>query len=243
MENIIRLYSHSGLCNRLRLISSYREKSMIENKPIEMHWIESVQCWKRFSDLFHPVSGVDFVYRKHGRNMRKTRPENSSISLCPISDENYNRFLLDIKPLPAIQIEIDKLSNIAGENFGACHVRRTDIITIQKKYKKTPPTNEDFFNFIEENNFDKVILATDNQETQDIFKKKLGDKIILTTNISGNGSKRWPKRTTDVRRAVVDLFLCINSYKFMGTVCSSFSDFIEGYREGLRCQTKSGVLL
>ena len=237
MENeVIRLYSHSGLCNRLRLFSSYRERSQLENKPIEMHWIESIQCWKKFSDLFHPIAGVDFVYRKHGKNMRKTRPENSSISLCPISEEKYNRFLLDIKPLPKIQADVDYITRHAGPNFGACHVRRTDIITIQKKYNQTPPTNEDFFNFIEENNFDKVVLATDNKETQDIFTKRWGDKIILTTKIGWNGSKRWPRRTTSISRAVVDLFLCINSRKFMGTVCSSFSDFIEGYRKGLNVE-------
>ena len=236
MENVIRLYSHSGLCNRLRLFSSYREKSKLESKPIEMHWIESVQCWKKFSDLFHPIPDVNFVYKKHGKNMRKTRPKNSSISLCPISDEQYNRFLLDIKPLPHIQDEIDRVSRNADHNFGACHVRRTDIITVQKKYGKTPPTDQDFFNFIEENKFAKVVLATDNKETQDTFKKKWGDKIILTTNITWNGSKRWPRRTTSIPKAVVDLFLCINSSKFMGTVCSSFSDFIEGYRKGLNVE-------
>ena len=234
MENeVIRLYSHSGLCNRLRLFSSYREKSKVENKPIEMHWVESIQCWKKFSDLFEPISGVDFVYRRHGKNMRKTRPENSSISLCPISEEKYNRYLLDIKPLPQLQAKIDYVSRQAGGNFGACHVRRTDIITIQKKYNKTPPTDQDFFNFIEENNFDKVVLATDNKDTQDTFKKKWGDKIILTSQIGWNGSQRWPRRTTSIQIAVIDLFLCNNSCKFMGTVCSSFSDFIEGYRKGL----------
>jgi hypothetical protein len=235
-DNVIRLYSHSGLCNRLRLFSSYREKSELESKPIEMHWVQSMQCWKKFSDLFHPISGVDFVHRRHGKNMRKTRPENSSISLCPISDKKYNRYLLDIKPLPHIQDKIDYISRNAGGNFGACHVRRTDIITIQKKYNKPPPTDQDFFNFIEENNFDRVVLATDNKDTQDKFKKKLGDKIVLATPIGWNGSERWPRRTTSVPNAVVDLFLCINSCKFMGTVCSSFSDFIEGYRKGLNVE-------
>ena len=33
-----------------------------------------------------------------------------------------------------------------------------------------------------------------------------------------------------------DFFLCINSSKFMGTVCSSFSDFVEGYRKGLNVE-------
>ena len=139
MENVIRLYSHSGLCNRLRLFSSYRERSKLEGKPIEMYWIESVQCWKKFSDLFHPVPDVDFVYKKHGKNMRKTRPKNSSISLCPISDEQYNRFLLDIKPLPHIQAEVDRVSRNADHNFGACHVKTHRYNYHTKKVRQNAP--------------------------------------------------------------------------------------------------------
>lgn len=232
----IRLYSHSGLCNRLRLFSCYRDRASIENRDIEMYWVQCPACWTPFDELFCPISGISFVYKRHGRNRRRSRPANSAISLVDIEPEKLNNFYLDIIPLQHIQEEVDYMRSVLGDNYTACHVRRTDICRIQEKYNKTAPTDQDFLDFVNENKSDKVLIATDNMDTQCVFRRALGNRAMFSSNISGNGSLRWPKRMTSVKDAVVDLFLCIHAKNFMGTVCSSFSGFINSYREGLRCR-------
>ena len=236
-NKLIRLYSHSGLCNRLRLFSCYRERAEIEDKDIEMHWVQCLACWMPFDELFCPIPRVNFVYKKHGKNARRSRPANSAIGLAKIEPEKLNNFYLDIVPLQHIQEEIDSLRGALGDDYTACHVRRTDICRIQQKYNKVAPTDQDFFDFIEDNSSSKVFIATDNKDTQSTFERVLGDRAVFSAILSSNGSRRWPKRTTSVEHAVIDLFLCIHAENFMGTTCSSFSGFIEAYREGLECQT------
>tara|TARA_R110000824_G_scaffold808_1_gene4911 strand:+ start:162 stop:890 length:729 start_codon:yes stop_codon:yes gene_type:complete len=236
-SKLIRLYSHSGLCNRLRLLSCYREKAELEDKDIEMHWVQCPACWTPFDELFCPIPRVNFVYKKHGKNARRSRPPNSAISLAEIEQEKLNNFYLDIVPLQHIQEEIDSLRGALGDDYTACHVRRTDICRIQQKHNKVAPIDQDFFDFIEDNSSSKVLIATDNKDTQSTFERILGDRAVFVSVIPGNGSCRWPKRTTSVKDAVIDLFLCIYAKNFMGTTCSSFSGFIEAYREGLKCQT------
>ena len=246
--NIIRLYSHSGLCNRLRLFTSYRNMSQAEDKDIEFHWINCVQCWAKYSELFYPISGVDFIYKKHLKNPRKSRPANSvatmnlikrtNESVCnkdhvlPLSLEEYQKYLLDIVPLEQIGLEILKIRSQLNGDYNACHVRRTDIITMQNKYKVDPPSDEYFFDFVESSD-KKVFIATDNLATQKIFKDKFGEKVFTYSQMIGNGDKRWPYRMTDIQSAVVDLFTCIYAKRFIGTNLSSFTDFIEDYRQGI----------
>ena len=237
MAELIRLYSHSGLCNRLRLFSGYREKAELEDKYIEMHWVQCPACWTPFDKLFCPIPRVNFVYKRHGKNRRKSRPANSAISLAKIEPDKLNNFYLDVVPLQHIQEKIDSLRDTIGDNYTACHIRRTDIRTIHQKYNKIAPTDQEFLDFVNTNSSDKVFIATDNKDTQSIFKRMLGNRAMFSTTISGNGSCRWPTRTTPVEDAVIDLFLCIHAKNFMGTTCSSFSGFIQAYREGLECRT------
>ena len=237
LQQPIRLYSHSGLCNRLRLFSCYREKAELEDKDIEMHWVQCPACWTPFDKLFCPIPRVNFVYKRHGKNRRRSRPANSAISLVDIEPKKLNNFYLDIVPLQYIQQEIDYVRSIIGDNYTACHVRRTDICRIQKKYNKVAPSDQDFFDFIENNESDRVFVATDNKITQSLFRDRLGDRALFATELSSNGSSRWPKRVTSIKDAVIDLFLCIHAKNFMGTACSSFSGFIQAYREGLKCRT------
>ena len=238
--SVIRLYNQSGLCNRLRLFSTYRDRAELEDKDIEMHWVLTPACRSRFDELFHPIPKINFVYKKHGKNPRRSRPANSAISLHSIDNKKLNNFYLDIKPLSYIQKRIDNMIDEIGENFCACHVRRTDIHKVQTKYNQSPIAESEFFSFIEQSQFDKIFLATDNQRTQETFKKKFGNRVFCSSNISGYGSLSSPYRVTDVSTAVTDLFLCIYSQDFMGTNCSSFSGFVKRYREGL-CEREKMV--
>jgi hypothetical protein len=239
-ENI-RLYSHSGLCNRLQLLSEYKHLSDIENKNIEMFWVKSVQCKALFEDLFQPIPNINFTYLRQGR--RSVRPPNTAqkLNLFPHDEEIKQKNHLIFRPVDDIMETIEDTKVRIGEDYMACHIRRTDITTIQKKYNIEPPSDEYFEDFIKSHPDRKIYLATDSLETQNKFIEKFGDRIYYSNIPSGNGSSRWPIRTTPVQEAVVDLFLCIGSVDFLGTACSTFSMFIDNYKRGSECQNSTGV--
>ena len=248
-KEVIRLYSHSGLCNRLRLLNSYRNMAELEQRSIEFHWVNCVQCWSSYDELFRPIDNVNFVFKKHQKNRRKSRPANSVVTMnhilgrnedscnkdhvAPVSVSSYQGYLMDILPTEEIQREIDRIRSELHDDYNACHIRRTDIETIQKKYSIDPPSDKVFMDFISSSE-KKVFLATDNEKTQSLFKYMLGDKVVTFSKIKGNGCKRWPKRTTSIQSAVVDMFCCIYSQKFIGTPCSSFSSLIKDYQQGIK---------
>jgi hypothetical protein len=234
----IRLYSHSGLCNRLRLITGYKYLSDLTNKKIEMFWVKSRQCNTLFKDLFEPIPNVNFHYLKWNISEQKTRPPNTArtFDLFPHSDKIRNQNHLIFKPLNALRKKIDEIKNKIDRDYIACHVRRTDIIQIHKKYGVTPPPDEFFFDFVNQYPNHNIFLATDDRKTQTTFSDKFGDRLILSATIARHGSQRWPIRTTPISEAVIDLFLCIGAHAFIGTNCSSFSGFINGYRKGIVCQ-------
>lgn len=231
-SNDIRLYSHSGLCNRLRLIAEYKHLSDTKNKKMEIFWVKSVQCNALFKDLFNPIPNIEFTYLKYKR--RRLRPENTAtkLNLFPHSQKIKNKNHLIFKPLDDIMEEIEETKKRIDGEYVACHIRRTDIITIQEKYDEEPPTDEMFIDFIEKHPDKKIYLATDERDTQNKFVDIFGDRVYHSCVLVGNGNKRQPYRTTSIKDAVKDVFLCIGATDFMGTVCSSFSGFIENYRKG-----------
>lgn len=241
-ENI-RLYSHSGLCNRLQLLSEYKHLSDIKNKNIEMFWVNSVQCNALFEDLFQPIPNINFTYLQQKK--KSVRPPNTAQKIGAFSPgkEIVERNHLIFCPIDSIMETIKSTKNRIGEDYIACHIRRTDIITIHKKYNIEPPSDEHFEDFIESHPDRKFYLATDNLETQNKFIEKFGDRIYYSNIPSGNGSTRWPRRTTPIQEAVADLFLCIDSVDFRGTSCSTFSTFIENYKRAKKCRDrdKTGV--
>ncbi len=110
------------------------------------------------------------------------------------------------------------------------HIRRTDHILLAKEYNRFT-TDEDFINFINQNDNYNLYLATDNFETQqkfyELFKKKI--KFINFINKNNNNLRK-----TSLNYAVIDLYMCIYSYKFMGSGFSSFTDYIIHQRENIK---------
>jgi len=228
----IRLYSHSGLCNRLRLITAYKHLSDIKNKKMEFFWVKSPQCNGLFKDLFNPIPNIGFTYLEHRR--KSVRPPDTATmrNLFSHSQKIKNKNHLIFKPVDGIMGEVKSIQDRIGEDYIACHIRRTDIITIQKKYKIEPPKDQDFIDFMEKYPDKRIFLATDSRTTQEKFIKMFPDRLAYGCVVSGDGSRRYPKRTTSIQDAVKDLFLCIGSAHFMGTACSSYSTFIEDYKKG-----------
>ena len=72
----------------------------------------------------------------------------------------------------------------------------------------------------------KIYLATDNSETQDLFVERYGkDRVVYNMPIlAGDDSKI---RQTSIKDAVIDLFACARALHFKGSGYSSFSSIIQ----------------
>jgi hypothetical protein len=238
----VRLYSHSGLCNRLRLLVEYKHFSDIKNKKIKMFWVKSVQCNALFKDLFQPIPNISFRYIKNIpliKPSKSIRPSNTAMKmgLFPHAEKIKRKNHLIFKPTDDIMDTVSSTKERITGDYIACHIRRTDIITIQKKYNVDPPSNKHFEDFMGSYPDHKIYLATDRKRTQDHFTKRFGSRLYYATVPSGDGSSRLPNRTSPVQEGVVDMFTCIDSVHFLGTEWSSFSDFIENYRKGKNAKT------
>lgn len=205
-----------GLCNCLRVLLSWKQKAESEGRKLNVYWTITVACNGRFSKYFEPLSNVQIF---------EWEPS-------PDRTIDYNGFNacgpFDAKSLqlqPRLQQQVDAFKLQLGE-YDAIHVRRTDL---------TPAAVRDgnyiddsaFFTFIESSER-PVYLATDNRETQRIYKEKFGDKISFIYEIPA--SRVNVLRQTPLEYAIMDLYMCAGARKFMGTMGSSFSEFIDAMR-------------
>jgi len=191
----------SGLCNRLRMIAQWKQKC----EQMRFLWPVNTACPAFFSELFHPIDGVNCVRAtsKQARQYRKAF----------ISGRAFT--LLDLMPVWTI-------SRIQ-EPYVAVHVRRTDICTVLEKHKKLPVTDFEYFAFIESSGLSNVYLATDNQKTQALFRARYGSSLLTAGEVQGFGCRKRPVRCTSVKHAVDDLYACVYASAFMGTQGSSFT--------------------
>ena len=121
------------------------------------------------------------------------------------------------------KIVLNKIS-ILNNNYISVHIRRTDHIWLAKKENQYTSDNE-FMNFL--NKYDKnIYVATDNKETYDKFKKLYPDQIKFNYHKSFKNTLR----ETSLLDAIVDIYMCIYSYNFMGSGWSSFSGLIKELR-------------
>ena len=70
--------------------------------------------------------------------------------------------------------------------------------------------------------FPNVYIATDNRSTQQKFKELFPNNIVFHSEIK-NSTKL---RKTKLDQAIIDLYICVYSYKFKGSYYSSFTDLI-----------------
>ena len=156
------------------------------------------------------------------------------------------RMYLRLKPVPAIGREIDQtIARCGGAGaFAAVHMRRTDFVAL---FEQGEPRTADssFISFVDSrlapiggdggDGSDgsrvcrSVFVATDNAATQRKMEGRFGKRFRSTRPIGPpplTASPTDPVRHTAVADAVVDLFVCVESSSFMGTLGSSFSDTI-----------------
>ena len=91
--------------------------------------------------------------------------------------------------------------------------------------------DREFCEFIEDNKEGSLYIATDNAETYNKFQEKYEDRVLIKEyHPKGLNESAVALRKTSLWSAVIDLFMCINANKFLGTQKSSFTDTIQQIR-------------
>ena len=201
-----------GLCNRLRVISSYNEHAKNKKQKLIIVWRKDINCNGNYTDYFAPLPNVDFVYDEY----------NKQINYCGYSALYRVTNYQCLKLLPHMIDIINDKRKLLENNYIAIHARRTDHIEVAKRRGRYT-SDEDFFKFIDKhkNNAKYLYIATDNKDTYDIFKNKYSEMIIFPYHDELPG-----KRKTTLHDAIIDLYMCIFSNYFQFSGQSSFSDVI-----------------
>lgn len=209
-----------GLCNRLRLVFSVLAEAQRKGVSLRVIWVPDQECNGHFLDVFEPVPGVEFV-------------EDSFINmLLPMAIESYlasgPRDYSRLVPVEPVRQRVQTLLHELGRPFVAMHLRRTDLATLGAN----ADLNDDKFEKVvrDENPSHKFYLATDNAATQSGFLAKFPGRIVVNKPIANSGALRQ----TGLDHAVVDLFTCAQSDRFVGTNNSSFSQEIQSLSKFVR---------
>lgn len=111
-----------------------------------------------------------------------------------------------------------------GNNYIACHIRRTDALK-HGDYKKHIKQDEEYIDFIDQYPTNlKIYIATDCRKTQQKFFDLYGDRLVYK-KIEDNTNLRQ----TSLQDAVKDMYVCAGATYFLRSV-GSFSDTIEHLR-------------
>ena len=227
----INLKPIGGLCNRLRVVLSYKYE--YPNKKINVYWIVNTACPGFFLDYFEPIENFEFfksipkdvkILKEHiscgGSKSYINSVNNEEIVKCIFSNLVLKQELHD---------KINKIiKNFYNDKFIACHVRRTDhSIAFKKESRLTK--DETFFDFLTKNN-GNIYLATDNLETQKLFYEKFKDRITYIKFIKPSKNIRQ----TTIEDSIVDIYICAHANKFQGSFYSSYSGFIHRLQKYLK---------
>jgi hypothetical protein len=219
-EPYITVVSRGGLNNRIRVILSYLYKANKEGKKLRVIWIRDGECPDDYDNLFEPLDNTKIItYRDDDIDFETWQHENEEYI-----KEKYPKFLI---PILTIRNTIDEYKQLLNNNYIACHIRRTDIVMHEGQPWYKPKTDDEYMDFIDSyDNKLKIYIATDNKDTQDVFIKKYGDRLVIKKIVP---SKEL--RQTSIQDAVVDMYICVDAKYFLGSHGSSFSDSILYLRE------------
>jgi hypothetical protein len=213
-----------GLCNRIRAVLSYW--SAHPNRPLIVAWPANEFCDGPFLDFFQPLPGVQFAFEPEdlpsGMQLRQEHMVFEAHPDIKGTDAEIAMYAA-LKPLKGIAAEIERRKPSAA-TYVAAHIRRTDHWTagITEEQQTSDASFESFFE--RHASTDALFLATDNADTQRRFARRFGSlchKPIAT---------RIDLRQTEVRDAVIELFVCADARVFAGSYGSSFSDTIAHLR-------------
>ena len=149
-----------GLCNKLRVVLSYREAAVVDGgHRLVVVWVVNEECPARFAELFEPLDGVDFLDSDdpeldsklralgspHGMKMKRDMRTHPAIAALGDSDsggadhssdreqwmsDREATMYLQLTPRHEIRRAVDAAIAGCGSGYAAVHVRRTDHVAL-----------------------------------------------------------------------------------------------------------------
>ena len=218
----------SGLSNRIRTILGFLEVCNFYKKKLNIIWIKDNTCNGDFLDYFKPIHNVNFIEIS---NKIDYQGQSTIEKITSYYNVKYDikKLYFNIQLNDNIENRVQKYikeNNI--QNLIGIHVRRTDYTGnfIGKLINGSNSDNE-FFEFIKKYSGDnKFFLATDNKETQDIYKNKYRNKLLFYEKIKNSNNLR----KTSLENAIIDIYILSYCTKIKGTYNSSFTEFAKNLR-------------
>ena len=208
-------YGTSGPCHRFCLLHDDVPENFSKIKPITEKDLEG---WKYIKNRPKPLQSIDSEYHRIPETLKK----------------ELIFYFNKLQPVKKIREIIERESEKIDDNTIGLHVRRGDFQN--KKYVSRMGSDDKFFSLIEEeikkNKNVKFFLATDGINTEDIFKRKFRDRIIIyqkrEKGIFHTNGKKIPVSRDSVigsQDALVDIYLLSKCSKIIGTKLSTFTEW------------------
>lgn len=140
-------------------------------------------------------------------------------------NEAFQSIISQLKVKPTFGMKLNKFAkehNIS--NALGIHLRETDKFEMYSRNEIARPMKDILAAC---DLYERVFLATDNNQAQKTFRELLGDKLITYQSIP---SKTIDRRHTKASHTVADFLLLPQCKTFMGTNKSSFSTLIKHWR-------------
>lgn len=142
-----------GLCNKLRVVLSYREAAVVDGgHRLVCVWVINDECPARFDELFEALDGVTFLDSDdpqleeklialgspQGSTMKRDMRTHPAIAALGaesteaerwMSEREANMFLM-LRPRAALRDRIDATVARCSAHYAAVHVRRTDHVEL-----------------------------------------------------------------------------------------------------------------
>jgi len=233
-EPYITVIALNGLGNKLQVLLSYLARANKEGKKLRIVWHISEACPQKYDELFRPMPNLEVLYSDEyipfdGSVENPEEPymyNPDYINNLNWADSHLigDSYLL-LKPILLVQNDIDITKTKLGENYIACHIRRTDALTAGG-YKDNITKDDEYVNFINQYPKDlKIYIATDCRDTQKKFIDIYGNRIV-DKKIEDNNNLRQ----TSVQDAVKDMYVCAGATYFKRSF-GTFSDTIMKLRK------------
>jgi hypothetical protein len=206
-----------GLCNRLQAILSYRAR---EREIVCVWHPDEYVSFARWQDAFEPLEGVTFV------DDGPCHKEDWSIADGRIGAwYGWMHGYLEVRPSKAVR---ERLAMLPTAGYVAMHVRRTDHVPNMLSLGIRPESLGDFRAWAAQWPSRGVYLATDNRDTQDSMMSEpryfSGTSFNASPELQDIGDHH---RNGSLEDAAVDLFMCVQAERFMGSDGSSFTGTIQ----------------
>lgn len=227
-----------GFCNQLRLLlaGSY----LVTNGFIDSYtqeWIINDQNNVDYFTYFKSLPGVKMHPIEERASIKHNNIINSSCFGSVV--DFFTKHNVDVKTAFASVISKlvikepirHKIKNFIERfnipNALGLHLRETDKVSLYSNEQIVYPV--DYILDITKP-YEVVYLATDNKTTQEIYKNKLGSKLVTFSSIFNNNER---ERNTEPEHTIADFLILQQCNTFLGTNRSSFSTLIKCARNNV----------